>query len=82
MIEVKRTVLQEVEITKQFKVKPFWRVRVLRPNGISTCFVEYEKEFEYEPKEQEIGSVLADNMKHSESFASVVKNYRLVEVTE
>lgn len=39
----------------------------------------FEREFAYEPNEQEIADVLIDWNKKN-VFASVVKNYRLVEV--
>lgn len=82
MIELKRKVKKEVEETYRVELKQTWCVRILRPNGNRTYYSAYEQEFMYEPSEQEIASILVEHNKGKEHFASVVKNYRLVEVDE
>lgn len=78
MIELKRKVKKEIEETYEVELVPFWNVRILTPNGNRTYFCRYEEKFSYEPKEQEIASVLAEHSVKG-AFASVCKNYELVE---
>lgn len=80
MIELKRKVKKEVEETYTVELKEEWCVRILKPNGNRTYYCSYEEIFAYEPKEQEIASILVEHQSNSKEFASVVKNYRLVEV--
>lgn len=82
MIELKRTVKKTVEEKYIAELKPSWRVRLLRPNGNRTYYVSYEQEFMYEPSEQEIASIIAEHSNYCNEFASVAKNYRLVELEE
>lgn len=79
MIELKRTVNKKVEETYTVELVPYWNVRILTPNGNRTYFCRYEEKFMYEPKEQEIASVLAEHYVKG-AFASVCKNYKLVEM--
>jgi len=80
MIEVKKVVMKEVEETYRVELVPFWLVRVCR--GTNSKTIVAEQEFNYEPNEQEIASVLIDKANSSNCFASVIKNYRLVELKE
>ena len=82
MIEVKRKVKKEVEETVTMDLIPFWMVRIVRIGEYTNAKVVIaEKEFSYEPNEQEIADLLIDyNNKYC--FASVIKNYRLEEVEE
>ncbi len=82
MIEIKRVVKKEIEETIAMELKPFWVVRILRPKATRTHDVMYEEKFDHEPSEHEIASVLAEHQKHSQEFAGVFKNYRLVEVED
>lgn len=82
MIELKRTVKKTVEEKYIAELKTSWNVRLLRPNGNRTYYVLYEQEFMYEPSEQEIASIIAEHSNYRNEFASVVKNYRLVEIKE
>lgn len=79
-IEIKRKVKKEIEETVKMELKPFWNVRIIRPNGTNTYLCAYEQVFNYEPTEQEIASVLNEHSHFSNEFASVCKNYRLVEL--
>lgn len=81
-IEIKRKVKKEVEVTVKMELVPFWNVRIIRPNGIRTYTCAYEQEFIYEPNEQEIASVLNEHSHFTNEFASVCKNYRLVEKSD
>lgn len=81
-VEVKKYVVREVEETFKMNLLAFWTIRVLHYVSDNTAYVDYCEEFAYEPTEQEIADVLAKHSKHSYSFASVIKNYRLVEVAE
>ena len=64
----------------KMELKPFWNVRIIRPNGVRTYLCTYEQVFNYEPTEQEIASVLNEHSHFTNEFASVCKNYRLVEL--
>lgn len=81
MIELKRTVKKEVEETYEVELVPRWVVRILTPNGNRTYFCRHEEKFTYEPNEQEIASVLAEHYVKG-AFASVCKNYKLVEIKD
>ena len=80
-IEIKRTVKKEVEETVLMELIPYWVVRVIRVGGYDNKECIAEKEFDYEPQEQEIADTLADHI-NKKVFASVVKNYRFAEVKE
>lgn len=84
MIKVKRKVKKVVEETYEVELKQEWVVRILQPNGNRTYYCAYEQKFDNEPSEEEIASILAEktnymaDMVNTGSFASVVKNYRIV----
>lgn len=78
-IEVKRKVKREVEETYTVEFQTYWVVRIIRVGGYNNKECIAEKEFEYEPSEQEIADILVDFL-NKKVFASVNKNYRLVEV--
>lgn len=80
MVEIKRKVKKTVEEVVQMELKPEWYIRVLRPNSVNTFYVEYIERFDYEPTEQEIASILAEQAKNDNYLVTVNKNYRLVEV--
>lgn len=81
MVEIKRTVTKEVEETVTMDLKTYYVVRVIRIGNYNQkeCIKEFE--YPYEPDEQEIADALVEYM-HKNVFATVVKNYRLVEVAE
>lgn len=83
MIEIKRKVKKSVEVEEVVKMdlQPFWMVRIIRVGAYNKKECVFEREFSHEPNEQEIADVLIDWNKKN-VFASVVKNYRLVEVEE
>ena len=66
------------EETYTVELVPCWNVRILTPNGNRTYYCRYEEKFTYEPNEQEIATVLAEHLVKG-AFASVCKNYELVE---
>lgn len=79
MIEVKRKVKKEVEETVTMDLKPYWVIRIIRVGNYNKKECIAEVECMNEPTEQEIADALIEyNNKYV--FASVVKNYRLVEV--
>lgn len=80
MIEIKRKVKKEVEEIVKVDLKFSWCVRILRPNGNRTYYATYEQEFDYEPSNDEIAQILVEHRTQRNEFASVVKNYRLIEV--
>lgn len=81
MIEVKRKVKKEVEETITMDLKPYWVIRVIRVGSYNNKECIAEVECAYEPDEQEIADALID-YSNKKVFASVGKNYRLVEVKE
>lgn len=80
-IEIKRKVKKEVEETVSMELKPFWMVRVIRIGACNNKECIFERDFPHEPNEQEIADTLF-NYVAKNTFASVVKNYRLVEVVK
>lgn len=82
MIELKRKVKKEVEETYKVELVAYWTVRVLRPNGNRTHFCIYEESFAFEPKEEEIASILLNHATREDEYVSIYENYKLVEVSE
>lgn len=80
-VEVKRTVKKEVEEVVEMKLHPYWTVRVVRIGNYNNKEVIFEKFFDNEPEEQDIADCLI-GFSTKKCFASVVKNYMLVEVGE
>ena len=81
MVEIKRKVVKEVEETVTVELKSYYVVRVIRVGSYHQKECINEVKYPYEPNEQEIADALADYI-GMDVFASVVQNYRLVEVAE
>lgn len=79
MIEIKRKVKKEVEETVTMDLIPYWVIRIVKVGAYNNKEVVGEVECQHEPTEQEIADVLVGHI-NEDVFASVVKNYRLVEV--
>lgn len=79
MIEVKIKVKKEVEEIVTMDLKAYWVIRIIRVGSYNNKECIAEVEFLHEPTEQEIADALIE-YNNKKVFASVVKNYRLVEV--